>query len=223
MNPLLLSLEIAGYSLLIIMVLGLAVNYVLKVKLKRGRALIDSLLTLPLVLPPVVVGFAILMALSPAYALGQWLQAHGMGIVFTKAGAVLAATCVAFPLFHQSLKAALHTTDPVIEDVARTLGASELRIFLTISLPLAWRGILSGAVLAFCRALGEFGATILVAGNIPGLTRTLPLAIYSSVEAGNYNEALLFVIYICALTLALLWGIQFLAGSSLFSKEVRHD
>ncbi len=213
MNPLWLSLEIASMSLVLIMILGITLNYILKVHLKHGRALIDSVLTLPLVLPPVVVGFGILMLFSPGYPLGQWLGSHGLAVVFTKMGAVIAGTCVAFPLFYQSMRAALATTDPVIEDVARTLGASEFRIFMTISLPLAWRGILSGAVLSFCRAIGEFGATILVAGNIPGLTRTLPLAIYSSVETGDYSQALLYVIYISALTLTLLWTIHLISGT----------
>lgn len=211
-------------ALILIMIGGLLINYLLKVVFTKGRSIVDSFITLPLVLPPVVIGFVLLMVLSPGYAFGHWLDEHGLGIIFTKTAAVLAATFVAFPLFYQSVKSALETTDSVIEDVARTLGASELRIFLTISLPLAWRGILSGAILSFCRALGEFGATILVAGNIPGLTRTLPLAIYSSVEAGKYDEAFLFVIYICALTLSLLWLVNIMSGSGLFKrKEVSHD
>ena len=103
-----------------------------------------------------------------------------------------------------------------MEDVARTLGASELRIFFTISVPLAWKGILTGSILAFCRAMGEFGATILIAGNIPRVTRTMPLAIYSYVEAGQYMDAFELVIYICVLTLALLSGIHLITKGSLF-------
>lgn len=214
MNPLWLSLEIAVIALFFILIIGIILNFILKTYVVKGRGLIDSILTLPLVLPPVVIGFGILLVFSPGNSFGHWLGELGINIIFTKTGAVIASTCVAFPLFYQSLKAALESTDKKIEDVARTLGASELRIFLTISLPLAWRGVLSGAILAFCRAVGEFGATILVAGNIPNRTRTLPLAIYSSVESGHYDEALIYVLCISFMTLSLLWGIHFFSTKS---------
>lgn len=216
MSPLWLSIEVAALALVNIVVVGLFLNFLLKRYKFRGKTFIDSILTLPFILPPVVVGFALLIVFSPGNSFGSWLQANGLGVVFTKAGAVLASSIIGFPLFYQTVRSALDSIDPSVEDVARTLGASELRIFFTISMPLAWKGILTGAILAFSRALGEFGATILIAGNIPGVTRTMPLAIYSLVEFGDYNGALTIVCYICALTLALLWTVHFLTKGSLF-------
>jgi len=217
MSPLWLSLEVASIALIGIVGVGLWLCYMLKRYSFRGKALIDSLVTLPLVLPPVVIGFVLLLIFSPGNALGAWLEAHGLSVVFTKAGAVFASSIIGFPLFYQTVRAALGSVDSTIEDVARTLGASEIRIFFTISIPLAWKGIVTGAILAFCRALGEFGATILIAGNIPGLTRTMPLAIYSLVEFGDYGGAFELVGYICALTLGLLWFVHFITKGNLFN------
>lgn len=219
MSPLWLSLEVALLALVHIIVVGLLLNYILKRYDMKGKALIDSVLTLPLVLPPVVVGFALLVIFSPGGAFGAWLQSIGIQVVFSKMGAVLASSIIGFPLFYQTVRAALSSIDPAVEDVARTLGASELRIFFTISIPLAWKGIVTGAILAFSRALGEFGATILIAGNIPGLTRTMPLAIYSLVEVGDYSGAFVIVVYICALTLGLLWSVHLITKGGLFGQR----
>lgn len=219
MSPLWLSIEVASIALVNIVIVGLCLSYVLKRYSFRGKALVDSIVTLPLVLPPVVVGFALLVIFTPGNAFGAWLEAHNLGVVFSKAGAVLASSIIGFPLFYQTVRAALGSVDATMEDVARTLGASELRIFFTISIPLAWKGILTGAILAFSRALGEFGATILIAGNIPGLTRTMPLAIYSLVEFGDYSGAFELVGYICALTLGLLWFVHFITKGTLFGNR----
>ncbi len=219
MSPLWLSLEVALLALVHIIVVGLLLNYILKRYDVKGKALIDSVLTLPLVLPPVVVGFVLLVIFSPGGAFGAWLQSIGIQVVFSKMGAVLASSIIGFPLFYQTVRAALSSIDPAVEDVARTLGASELRIFFTISIPLAWKGIVTGAILAFSRALGEFGATILIAGNIPGLTRTMPLAIYSLVEVGDYSGAFTIVVYICALTLGLLWSVHLITKGGLFGQR----
>lgn len=219
MSPLWLSIEVASIALVNIVLVGLCLSYILKRYSFKGKALIDSIVTLPLVLPPVVVGFALLVVFTPGNTLGAWLEAHGLGVVFSKAGAVLASSIIGFPLFYQTVRAALGSVDATMEDVARTLGASELRIFFTISIPLAWKGILTGAILAFSRALGEFGATILIAGNIPGLTRTMPLAIYSLVEFGDYSGAFELVSYICALTLGLLWFVHFITKGTLFGNR----
>ncbi len=208
MSPLYLSLLIGTIATILVLLCGVLLHGFLKIYVHRGRAFIDSIITLPLVLPPVVMGFFILVAFSPSYGLGSLLDEHGIRIVFTKVAAVLASAVVAFPLFYQSLKGGLEMVDPVMEDVARTLGASEWRIYWTISLPLAKKALLSGVVLAFCRAVGEFGATILVAGNIPGVTRTLPLAIYTSVESGKYGEAFEYVCIISLLTICLLWVVH---------------
>lgn len=216
MSPLWLSLWVASIALIIGIVSGLAACYWMNRCKWSGMAIIDALITLPLVLPPVVVGFALLMVFTPGYAFGAWLEAHGMSVVFAASGAVVASSVIAFPLFYQTVRSALQSVDHNMEDVARTLGASELRIFFTISVPLAWKGILTGSILAFCRAMGEFGATILIAGNIPRVTRTMPLAIYSYVEAGQYMDAFELVIYICVLTLALLSGIHLITKGSLF-------
>ena len=204
MSPFWLSLWVASIALIIVIVTGLATCYGMNRCKWGGIAILDALITLPLVLPPVVVGFALLMVFTPGYAFGAWLETHGLSVVF------------AFPLFYQTVRSALQSVDHNMEDVARTLGASELRIFFTISVPLAWKGILTGSILAFCRAMGEFGATILIAGNIPKVTRTMPLAIYSYVEAGQYMDAFELVVYICVLTLALLSGIHLITKGSLF-------
>jgi len=203
MSPFWLSLWVASIALVIVILSGLAACYWMNRCKWGGIAILDALITLPLVLPPVVVGFALLMVFTPGYA-------------FAASGAVIASSVIAFPLFYQTVRSALQSVDHNMEDVARTLGASELRIFFTISVPLAWKGILTGSILAFCRAMGEFGATILIAGNIPRVTRTMPLAIYSYVEAGQYMDAFELVIYICVLTLALLSGIHLITKGSLF-------
>lgn len=214
-----LSIEVAFLALLINVVVGLSLTYVMKRYSFLGKSLIDSFFTLPLVLPPVVLGFMLLIIFSPGNAFGAWLEAHGIRVVFSKLGAIIASAVVSFPLFYQSVRTALAAIDSDMEDVARTLGASEFRVFWTISLPLAWKGILSGSILSFARGLGEFGATILIAGNIPGVTRTMPLAIYSLVEFGDYSGAFELVIYICILTLGLVWAIQGLTKGSLFSNR----
>lgn len=219
MAPFWLSVQVALCALVIIVLVGLLLNYLLKRYKVPGKSLIDAVVTLPLVLPPVVVGFALLMIFSPGHAFGAWLREVGITVVFSKIGAIIASSVIGFPLFYQTVKSALDSVDGSIEDVARTLGASEIRIFFTISLPLAWRGILTGSILAFSRALGEFGATILIAGNIPGLTQTMPLAIYSNVESGDYGAAFSIVIYICALTLGLLWSVHLITTGSLFRTE----
>lgn len=221
MSPFVLSIYVATISLVIVVIVGLCVCFGMKQCRCRGVAIIDALLTLPLVLPPVVVGFALLMMFSPGYAFGAWLESHGLGVVFSVLGAICASSVIAFPLFYQTVRSALESIDHNMEDVARTLGASELRIFLTISFPLAWKGILTGAILSFCRAMGEFGATILIAGNIPGVTRTMPLAIYSYVESGQYGDAFDLVIYICVLTLSLLSAIHLMTKGTLFSDHDR--
>jgi len=212
MSPLWLSLWVASIALIIVIVSGLAACYWMNRCKWSGMAIIDALITLP----PVVVGFALLMVFTPGYAFGAWLETHGMSVVFAASGAVVASSVIAFPLFYQTVRSALQSVDHNMEDVARTLGASESRIFFTISVPLAWKGILTGSILAFCRAMGEFGATILIAGNIPKVTRTMPLAIYSYVEAGQYMDAFELVIYIFVLTLALLSGIHLITKGSLF-------
>jgi molybdate transport system permease protein len=142
-----------------------------------------------MVLPPTVLGYFLLVFWGAQSPVGQFLDQIGLPLVFTWRGAALAASVVALPLVVLSSKAAFDAVDPSLRDVAQTLGRSELSIFLSITLPLGWRGVLSGGILAFARALGEFGATLMVASNIPGKTQTLPIAIYDAVQSGNQSEA----------------------------------
>jgi molybdate transport system permease protein len=187
--PLTLSLRVAGVATLLALLLGIPTAAALSRRQSLLSNLLDALANLPLVLPPTVLGYYLLVLLGSRSPFGTFLDSVGLRLTFTWYGAALAASLVAFPLVVQSTRAALESVDPALEDVARTLGRSNFNTFRTISLPLAWRGVLSGTMLAFSRALGEFGATLLVAGNIPGSTQTLPIAIYDAVQSGNQSLA----------------------------------
>lgn len=183
--PLLLSLKVAGWATALDLVLGVAAGYALARWRSGARDVVDSLLTLPLVLPPTVLGYYLLVLLGRRGVLGAWLDRIGTQLVFTWQGAVIASMVVAFPLILKSARAAFEAVDPQLERAARTLGISETGIFFRVTLPLAARGILAGALLAFARALGEFGATLMIAGNLPGRTQTLSVAVYAAVQAGD--------------------------------------
>ncbi|AOJ84396.1 MULTISPECIES: molybdate ABC transporter permease subunit [Burkholderia] len=183
--PLLLSLKVAGWATALDLVLGVATGYALARWRSGARDVIDSLLTLPLVLPPTVLGYYLLVLLGRRGMFGAWLDELGIQLVFTWQGAVIASMVVAFPLILKSARAAFEAVDPQLERAARTLGISEAGIFFRVTLPLAARGILAGALLAFARALGEFGATLMIAGNLPGRTQTLSVAVYAAVQAGD--------------------------------------
>ncbi|WP_134218828.1 MULTISPECIES: molybdate ABC transporter permease subunit [Pelotomaculum] len=184
-HPVILSIRVAIIATIVVTCLGLPLTRLLARREFYGKDVLEAAITLPLVLPPSVVGYGLLLLIGKNGLLGKALADVGITFVFTWWAAVLASTAVAFPLMYQSAKAAFMSVDVNFEKVARTLGASELRIFFTITLPLAWPGILAGLVLTFARALGEFGATLMVAGNIPGQTQTIPTAIYFAVESGN--------------------------------------
>lgn len=184
-QPLLLSLKVALWATGINLVLGIAVAYGLSRWRSRFNATVDALLTLPLVLPPTVLGYYLLVLLGRRGVIGGWLDDLGLNPVFTWQGAVIAATLAAFPLVHKAARAAFEGVDTQLEDAARVLGLKPLAVFVRVSLPLAARGIVAGALLAFARALGEFGATLMIAGNLPGRTQTLSVAIYSAIEAGD--------------------------------------
>jgi molybdate transport system permease protein len=160
---------------------------------------VDAIAALPLVLPPTAIGFVMLEILSRRSPVGALLQRMGVEILFTPKAVVLACGVMSFPLMFTAFRVAIETSDRRYFDVARTLGASPVGAFLRVTLPLAWRGLLSGLLLAFCRALGEFGATILIAGNIPGRTQTLALAIYDRVQNGSDREAAILVLYVVAM------------------------
>ncbi|UWE18664.1 molybdate ABC transporter permease subunit [Herbaspirillum huttiense] len=193
-TPLLLSLKVAGLATLLNLVLGVAAAYGLSRWRSPLRDFIDSILTLPLVLPPTVLGYYLLVLFGRRGAFGAWLESLGIQLVFTWQGAVLASTVVAFPLVLKAARAAFESVDHQLEDAARVLGVSEAGVFFRVSLPLATRGIMAGVLLAFARALGEFGATLMVAGNLPGRTQTLSVAIYEAVQAGDDGAATVLVV-----------------------------
>ncbi|QHE51302.1 molybdate ABC transporter permease subunit [Pontibacillus sp. HMF3514] len=195
LDPLWLSLKIASISSLIVFVVGTLLARWLSRRHFRGKNLLESAILLPMVLPPTVVGFGLLYMFGKNGVLGKWLQAlFDMQLVFTWYAAVIASVIVSFPLMYQSAAAAFKNYNPNLENAAYTMGASKMKVFWTISLPLAWPGLLAGLVLSFSRALGEFGATLMFAGYIPGKTDTLPIAIYFAVEAGNSQAALWLVL-----------------------------
>jgi len=184
------SLRMALVSLLLILPAGLALAWWLARKNWPGKALVETFVSLPLVLPPVVTGLVLLQLFGRRGPVGSWLhQTFGMDVVFTWRAVVIALAAMSLPLFVRAARTAFEEVDMKFEQLARTLGAGEWRVFFTITLPLAKRGVLAGTLLAFARALGEFGATIMVAGNIPGQTTTLPVAIYQAVENGEDAHA----------------------------------
>ena len=200
-----LSLQVAGWATALNLVLGIGVGYLLARTRFVGRDLLDTLLTLPMVMPPTVLGYYLLVLLGRNGWIGKWLQnTFGIHLIFTLKGAVIAATIVAFPLVFKPARAAFEAIDRQVEEAGRVLGISEIGIFLRITLPLAWRGILAGVLLAFARALGEFGATLMVAGSIPGKTQTLSIAIYEAVQAGQdeiANTLVLVTSLVCVVVL----------------------
>ncbi|GLU32242.1 molybdenum ABC transporter permease subunit [Trinickia caryophylli] len=193
-TPLLLSLKVAGWATALDIVLGVAAGLALARWRSAARDIVDSLLTLPLVMPPTVLGYYLLVLLGRRGVFGSWLESLGIRLVFTWQGAVLAAMIVAFPLVLKSARAAFEAVEPQFEQAARTLGMGETALFFRITLPLAARGILAGGLLAFARALGEFGATLMIAGNLPGQTQTLSVAVYSAVQAGDDTTANVLVL-----------------------------
>ncbi|WP_334167289.1 molybdate ABC transporter permease subunit [Achromobacter mucicolens] len=192
--PLLLSLKVAGWATLLATVAGTAAAYCLSRWRWPGRDLLDAILTLPLVLPPTVLGYYLLVLLGRRGIIGETLAGWGIELVFTWQGAVVAASVVAFPLVFKSARAAFESVDGQLENAARVLGVGKAGVFFRVTLPLAARGIAAGVLLAFARALGEFGATLMIAGNLPGRTQTLSVAIYEAVQAGDDATANMLVL-----------------------------
>jgi molybdate transport system permease protein len=205
--PLWLSLRVAGLATLFSVVLGLWLAYLLANRDFRGKELVDALATLPLVLPPTVLGYYLLVALGRVSPLGRLYESiFGQPLVFTWQAAVVASTVHAFPLLVKTARAALESVDRSYEKAARNLGASEWRVFWRVTLPLARRSIFAAGVLAFARSLGDFGATLMVAGNIPGKTQTAAVAIYDAVESGNTLLARTLVLVISILAMGIVYG-----------------
>ena len=201
----LLTLRVAVVATALLAVPGVLAGLALARYRGPGRGVAETILSLPLVLPPTAIGIVLLESLSPRRSFGAWLAAHGVEVVFTWKGAVLASMAMALPLLVRSARTAFEEVDPRLVGVAKTLGCGPVRAFLRITLPLARRGILAGVVLAFSRALGEFGATIMVAGSIPGRTRTLALAIFQGHQVGDDAEAFRLVGITVLLAFVALW------------------
>jgi len=213
--PLALTLKVALLATVLSLFAGVALAYAMCRRGFPGAGAVDALLTLPLVLPPTVLGYYLIVLLGRKGALGGWLMdTFGVSLIFSWQGAVVAAAVVAFPLVFRSARAAFQGVDPNLEDAARVLGEGEGPVFIRVSLPLAWRGILAGAMLTFARAMGEFGATLMVAGNIPGRTQTLSMAVYEAVQAGNYNagNALVLITSAACFTILMVSGRLLKAG-----------
>lgn len=206
--PVLLSVRVAIIATIIVTCIGLPLTRLLARTEFFGKDALEAALTLPLVLPPSVVGYGLLIFIGKRGILCKFLAEYDIIIIFTWYAAILASTVVAFPLMYQSAKAAFKSVDINLEKAARTLGANEVRIFFTVTLPLAWPGILAGLVLTFARALGEFGATLMVAGNIPGQTQTIPLAIYFAVESGRTETASTLVAIITVFSFVVIFWVN---------------
>jgi molybdate transport system permease protein len=214
LSPLVLSLEIATLATIVAAVFGLAMGTLLANVRFPGRDLVDVLVTAPIVLPPTVLGYYLLIALGRRSALGEAFEAVvGSPIVFTRGGAVLAAAVGAFPLVIKSGRAALEGVDLRLVQAARTLGAGRVRAFLSIQLPLAKRGIVAALMLAFARCLGDFGITLMVAGDIPGETQTALLAIYDAMQEQRDMAALAMVLSLTATAVAILYGVNKLSAT----------
>lgn len=209
-QPLILSLQVTGIASLLILILGLALGIMLARTRFPGQLLVSTVLNLPLVLPPSVVGYGLLLALGRGSPIQEVL---GIQLLFTWQAAAIASTVVALPLMVESTRVAIASVNPELEDAARTLGASELEVLWLISLPLAYRGVLAGLGLSIARGLGEFGATLMVAGSIPGRTQTLPLAIYDAVQMQDYQRANQMVLMMTVIAFTLLWGVRLLENA----------
>jgi molybdate transport system permease protein len=203
--PLLLSLRVAGLATVLAAVLGVAGAYLLAKGRFPGRGLLEAVASLPIVLPPTVLGYYLLVTLGANSPIGRaWEAVFGGPIVFTVTGAVIAATVSALPFCLRTARAALEAVDPRVEAAARTMGLPEWRVALQVTLPLARRGVIAGIALGFARALGDFGATVMVAGNIPGRTQTMPIAVYDAVQAGDDARAGTLALVLAVVAVAVL-------------------
>jgi molybdate transport system permease protein len=201
-QPFWLSLQVAGSATIAIVIVGVLLAALLARVPFRGKLIVETVIYLPLVLPPTVIGYYLLFVLGRGSLLREWL---GIDILFTWPAAAFASMVVGLPLMVQTARAAFEEVEPEVEDAARADGAAEWQVWWHITLPIARRGILAGLILSSARALGEFGATLMVAGNIPGRTQTLPLAIYDAVQARRYNDANWMVVALTAFSFVGLW------------------
>lgn len=204
-SALILSLQVTILATSALFVIGLALGVVLARYKFRGQILVETIVFLPLVLPPSVIGYFLLLTLGRGSPIVEWFHVR---LLFTWPAAAIASAVVGLPLMVQAARAAIANVDPVLENAARTLGSSELEILWRVTLPLARRGVIAGLILGAARALGEFGATLMIAGNIPGQTQTLPLAIYDAVQARRYEQANVMVLMMTSLAFVGLWCVR---------------
>lgn len=204
LTPLWISIKTSLLATFITFFIGIGSAYLVANYQGKWKGLIDSLFTLPLVLPPTVLGFFLLLLFGKNGPMGKLLELMDTSVIFTWSATVIAAIVVAFPMMYRSARSAFEQIDVDLISAAKTLGLSNWKIFYKIAIPLAWPGIIGGVVLSFARALGEFGATLMIAGNIPGKTQTMPLAIFFKVQAMDYKGAMLWVMTIVAISIVMI-------------------
>lgn len=203
-SPAWISIKVTFVATIIIFILGLTAAWWMSNYKGRWQGLLDGIFTLPLVLPPTVAGFGILLLIGKHGPIGKFLDLFGVNIIFSWYAAVIAAVVVAFPLMYKTSRGAFEQIDANILNAARTLGASERKVFYRVAVPLAWPGIAAATALSFARSMGEFGATLMVAGSIPGKTQTIPIVIYLATQGGEMKVALLWVLIILAISLTVI-------------------
>lgn len=208
-SPLWISLKTAFVATIITSIIGVFVSYKMANYKGKARGILDGVFTLPLILPPTVIGFFLLLICGKNGVIGKIFMAFDKNIIFTWSATVISATVVAFPMMYRTCRSAFEQIDKNMILAARTLGLSEIKIFFKIAVPLAWPGIIGGLVLSFARALGEFGATLMIAGNIPGRTQTMPIAIFFAVESGDMDKALLWVLIIVVISFIMIFLLNY--------------
>ena len=208
-SPFWISLKTALLATLITFFIGIFISYWISNYSGKLKGLIDGILTLPLVLPPTVVGFFLLLICGKNGPVGKFLEYFNTSLIFTWTATVITAVVVSFPMMYRTTRSAFEQIDQNLLSAARTLGLSEFKIFYKISVPLAYPGIIGGVVLTFARALGEFGATLMLAGNIPGRTQTMPLAIFFAAEGGDMKTALIWVLIIIIFSLIMILSLNY--------------
>jgi len=210
LTPIILSLKIASIATIFTLIWGVLLAQIFTKYEFKGKSFLEVIVILPIVLPPSITGYALLILIGRNGLIGEYLYNYfGITLVFTWEAACLAATIVSLPLMYQSCKAAFLNVNHTLENAARTLGSSETRIFWEITLPLAWPGVVSGTVLSYARALGEFGATLMVAGDIPGKTETIPIAMYFAVESGDTKTANILLIIVVVSSFILIFSLNY--------------
>jgi len=208
-SPLWISLKTAFLATIITSIIGIFISYKMANYKGRGRGIIDGIFTLPLILPPTVIGFFLLLLCGKNGFVGKIFMSFNKNIIFSWSATVIAAAVVAFPMMYRTCRSAFEQIDKNMISAARTLGLSETKIFFKVAIPLAWPGIIGGLVLSFARALGEFGATLMIAGNIPGRTQTMPVAIFFAVESGDMNKAMIWVLIIVAISFIMIFLLNY--------------